>query len=455
MFRWSCALAVLLVVGAVGCDGGAKPLPGAGCVMNSDCHNPLSCTYGKCHVMCDEARDCDPGQLCAGPPGAGVCLLLDEQECGLNSDCPEGLFCAIDLTCRTQCENERDCTTGTQQCVPSVNDLNIKVCAEPPELEGDMLKPAPPPDAGASSDAGSSSDTGTDPSDASGSDAGADGAVGPAPDGGQSVDAGDVVGEIEPNEDRDHATPYTPGSTVTGWVSSAEDIDFYEVVVPASDLAGGYYQASITDVGEGSVRAIVYTASDNKIIHQAPGSNGASLFFYWAAAPEQKYRIEVTRAGNFVAPYDYTLKIQYTRINDTFEPNDTSVGDAPKLVTLGMPITAYFFTGFKEMTINAADYEDWFLLDLAAGMTTVKVDTVATDARLMFEMIDSGGNPVSAARKVASAAEATIDHSFMVTTAGKYRAVIRGYANQSIDEADNAMMVPGNFTNPYTLTVSQ
>ena len=102
------------------------------------------------------------------------------------------------------------------------------------------------------------------------------------------------------------------------------------MVVPAGDPAGGYFQASITEVGEGRVKAIVYTASDNKIIHQAPApNNGASLFFYWAGAREQKYRIEINRAGSFAAPYKYTFKIQYTKVNDAFEPNDTSAGDAP------------------------------------------------------------------------------------------------------------------------------
>ena len=43
----------------------------------------------------------------------------------------------------------------------------------------------------------------------------------------------------------------------------------------------------------------------------------------------------------------------------------------------------------------------------------------------------------------------------MVTTPGMYRAVIQGYGKQPIDEADSEMMVPDNFTKPYTLTISQ
>jgi hypothetical protein len=436
--------------------------------MNSDCNNPLSCTYGRCHVTCDENRDCDPGQLCAGPPGAGVCLLPEEETCGLNSDCPDQLFCAIDLKCRTQCQNERDCTTATQRCVPSVSDANIKVCAEPEELEDDALTPPADagvsPDAGASPDAGVSPDAGGNAMDAAAPDAGADGPVGPGADGGgvgDGGDGGDAGGseaggmEIEPNEDRDHATPYTPGTTVIASVGGT-DVDFYEMVAPAGDLSGGYYQASITDVGTGAIRAVVYTATDNGMIHQVSTSTqGGSLFFYWAAAPAQKYRIAINGSANASAPYKYTFQIQYTRVNDTFEPNDTRDVDASKMLTLGTPITAYYFTGYKSMTINVPDYQDWFALDLAAGMATVKIDNPITNWRPMFEIIDALGNPLSDAREVASTAGASIDHPFMVTTAGKYRAVIQGYGNQAVDEADNGTTLPDNFTRPYTLTISQ
>lgn len=452
MFRWSFPLAVLLMLGAAGCGGKRLPI-GSMCVLSSDCNTGLSCTYGLCHEMCREAIDCDPGQLCAGPFGHGVCLLPDEQECGLNSDCPDYLFCAIDLTCRTQCANDRDCTTTTQECVPSVNNVDIKVCAEPPELVDDMLKPPPPPDGGTSPDAGA------DAGDASGSDAGADAAVESAPDGGDagpSADAGAVIEEMEPNEDWDHPTPYTPGTTVSGLVGSAEDVDYYEAVVPAGDLAGGYFQASITEVGVGRVSAVVYTVSDHRMIHQASGpSNGAALFFYWAGAREQRYRIEVSRGGGFAAPYKYAFKIEYTRVNDTFEPNDTSAGDAPKLITLGVPITAYFFTGFKEMTINGDDYQDWFFVDLGVGMTTVAIDHLIGDWRPLFEMTDATGALLPAARKVALNTGASIvGHSFMVTTPGRYRAAIQGYGNQPTP-AGNAMIPPDNFTKPYTLTISQ
>jgi hypothetical protein len=434
MFRSSCALAFVLAIGLAGCGGGGpRLLPGSMCAMNSQCNDKLVCIYGECHDQCKEAKDCPAGQLCAGPPGAAVCLL-EEGECVLNSHCEGDLFCAIDLKCRTQCEEKKDCPTPTQICVPSLTDATIKVCAEPEDAPNGMLSA---PDAGATTDAGP---------DAAPSDAGTAGDAGDAPP---------SVKEVEPNEDRNNPNPYTPGTTLTGSVGSATDVDFYETVVPAADLAGGYYQASITEVGDGQIHAVVYTAT-YEMIHQATASNsGADLSFYWAAAAGQKYWIALNRSGSSSAPIVYTLKILYTRVDDAFEPNDTRDIGAPKPVTLGVPVTGYFFAGFKTLLIDPTDYEDWFELDLPAGMITITLANVANNWRPAVTFIDEMGLDFTAGRAIAGNAGATISKpNIMVTTPGKYRALIQGYASQAIDEAATLPTVPDNFTKPYTFTVS-
>jgi hypothetical protein len=452
MFRSSCSLAFVVALGLAGCGGGGpRLLPGSLCKRSSECNDKLVCIYGECHEQCKEAKECPAGQLCAGPPGAGVCLLEEEETCGLNSHCEGELFCAIDLKCRTQCEEKKDCPTPTQECVPSLSDATINVCAEPEDAPNGMLSA---PDAGATTDAGATSDAGAD---AAPSDSAADGTEGS--DGGTAGDAGDApssVTESEPNESRDQPNPYTPGTTLTGSVGSQTDVDYYEVMVPVGDLAGGYYQASITEVGDGQVHAVVYTAPAYEMIHQATGSNtGADLSFYWAAAPGQKYWIALNRAGSFSNSFVYTLKILYTRVNDLFEPNDTSDTGVPKLVTLGVPVTGYFFAGFKARVVDPAAYEDWFELDLPAGMITITLANVASNWRPMVTFIDEMGIDFTPARAVAANAGATISKpNIMVTTPGRYRALIQGYANQSIDEAATEPTVPDNFTKPYTFTVS-
>jgi hypothetical protein len=162
--RWLSLSAVgwfaLTGLAAAGCsDDKVTPPLGQMCIQNSECKNPLSCTFGLCHAACAEARDCPAGQTCVtgsdddGEP-VNVCLLPKERNCVRNSDCDDKLICGNDFQCRTPCAADKDCTTKTQKCVE-------EVCAEPDDFTKDpktgeyKLKPGTPPkDAGTSTDAG-------------------------------------------------------------------------------------------------------------------------------------------------------------------------------------------------------------------------------------------------------------------------------------------------------------
>jgi hypothetical protein len=118
----------VLLIGA--CSGGSKPPPGKPCVVNSDCTNPLSCSYGLCHVTCTAARDCMTGETCVKAPTGNVCQQTSERHCDYRSDCLQPLFCALDRQCRSQCKADIDCPTMTQKCVAP--DM---VCAEPADID--------------------------------------------------------------------------------------------------------------------------------------------------------------------------------------------------------------------------------------------------------------------------------------------------------------------------------
>lgn len=116
--------------GLGGCGSDKKPAPNA-CTVNSDCNDPLVCTFGKCQAACREARDCMVGQQCVKGMGAfNVCLLANIEKCTYNSDCPAPLICARDFKCRNQCQTDRDCATASQKCLQP--DL---VCAEPDAID--------------------------------------------------------------------------------------------------------------------------------------------------------------------------------------------------------------------------------------------------------------------------------------------------------------------------------
>ena len=83
---------------------------GSTCSLNSDCNNPLSCTFGKCHKTCTESRDCpNANQRCLKVAPGPVCQLVDEGHCTYNSDCSSPLKCAVDSVCRVPCQGQSDC----------------------------------------------------------------------------------------------------------------------------------------------------------------------------------------------------------------------------------------------------------------------------------------------------------------------------------------------------------
>ncbi|HVU02629.1 MAG TPA: hypothetical protein VHE30_12795 [Polyangiaceae bacterium] len=92
-----------------GSDAGPGKQNGETCVLNSDCADPLSCVFGKCHAQCVEARDCPANARCIQSNGAGVCVLETDTGCTYNADCPSSLSCAPDGLCRNQCQSDRDC----------------------------------------------------------------------------------------------------------------------------------------------------------------------------------------------------------------------------------------------------------------------------------------------------------------------------------------------------------
>lgn len=140
---------VVVAVTTLSCGSDSPVKPGTACVVNSDCNNPLSCSFGTCHSACQESRDCPTGQRCvsAGPVmGAGdagtstvnVCQLAVEKTCVQNSDCKAPLVCARDLQCRNQCREDRDCATKSQKCIENV-------CADPDEFDATTMKLKDPP----------------------------------------------------------------------------------------------------------------------------------------------------------------------------------------------------------------------------------------------------------------------------------------------------------------------
>ncbi len=87
-----------------------------GCLLNSDCAEPLVCVFRRCHQPCANERDCPDKQECqlTGDPPQLVCNLAS---CEGGQRCPVAQVCGgADTQCRARCDVSSDCADG-QVCV--------------------------------------------------------------------------------------------------------------------------------------------------------------------------------------------------------------------------------------------------------------------------------------------------------------------------------------------------
>jgi hypothetical protein len=75
---------------AVGCTSENKILPGAACLLNTDCHDPLVCTMDKCHDACHGTADCSGGESCVKTDKGTVCQLPAEASTTDSKSCQSG-----------------------------------------------------------------------------------------------------------------------------------------------------------------------------------------------------------------------------------------------------------------------------------------------------------------------------------------------------------------------------
>jgi hypothetical protein len=436
MPRLSFGIAVVLVL-ASACSS-SKPPTGKTCTLNTDCNNPLACSYGRCHDVCRETRDCPTGQRCIKSQSGNVCQLDDEKRCPSTGMCQQPLICAIDLLCHNSCTTPADCPLN-QMCASSA-------CAEPGEVGSDgKLKPAP--DGGvATGGSGGGSGTG-----GAGGMGGADSGV-DAPPSGTIGPCG--VPEMEPNDKRENATPIAAPAMFTACIGTPDDVDFYELTAP-NDVTGGYYFISLTGITGWTAQITAFTALDSGELGLVyASSDGQDLNAYLAALPGQKYRLQI---NGFIsvgkAPAKYDVKLTYTKVEDAQEPNPTK--DSAKMISLGTPLSAYMFRGLKALPAKEVDVADWYQVTATAGNVTATVEMVPANMSAYVQIFDPTGKE-SYGYSGNDGANATA--TSMNGPAGTYFISVHPWSVRPVfffGQASTPTDVPDNYLHPYKLTVSQ
>ena len=111
-----------------------------GCTLNSECSDPLVCTFARCHNQCAKDRDCSGEERCVkGTTGGFVCQLPVETDCTKSATVCKGTqVCGADGECRDTCSVDKDCTTG-QVCAASGECASTEATKDILDVDGSIL----------------------------------------------------------------------------------------------------------------------------------------------------------------------------------------------------------------------------------------------------------------------------------------------------------------------------
>ena len=460
------------------CGSSAKPVPGMGCALNSDCASGLICTFGLCHSACVVNSDCQSGALCvkSGSVGDGgasinVCQLPVESTCVYNSQCSP-LVCARDEMCRNECLTSADCVSPqvctdskvcalSSQLTPGTNDVPVVTS----RLDGGAT-------GGAGGAAGSGATGGAGSSGAGGrgggsggagvGSGGASGGSGPAMDGGTVIgdpcgppaDAGGYGPESVSNNDREHATMLSVGVGYGACIQTPTDVDWYTVTVPSTGQ-GGYLTIGLTGVAQtASLRTDLYSASTNGLIHTTYSSNaGSSLYTWVAVAAGAPFNVAVS--GEFAdsrAVGAYTFTASFQPAVEPNEPNNDRAQATP--LGLGTPVQGLFFRGYID-DMTTTDPSDYYKITLpAAGMLSATVTGISTSLRGEVALYDSAGGLLVSADSANETFGADAQIMYSASTAGTYYVLVTEPHLGDVPLVGDGRTLPDIATQPYTLTVT-
>src|SRR4029077_4973767 len=120
------------------------------CSLNSDCKEGLICALSVCRMPCKKSVDCGNGGSCITEGVAAICQPLEEKDnaCNKTRECPAPLACAGDYRCRNLCESDDDCNVlGIHGRVCAEDDYGQHYCGEPEETEDGVFIVGPAPGA--------------------------------------------------------------------------------------------------------------------------------------------------------------------------------------------------------------------------------------------------------------------------------------------------------------------
>lgn len=202
----------------------------------------------------------------------------------------------------------------------------------------------------------------------------------------------------EPNDAIVQATRIDLNRTYAGLCVSNDDqtdsVDAFEIVTP-EEPAGGVVEVVISNVrDDGNANVIVSGVDGETIVEASTLDANGGVSGWFTASPSSKYHVQVLRTGGPGKRFAYDLRVAYTSISDTFEPNNSK--EQAKTIEINKPIEASPAAPSENAALAPGDDQDWYKIDLA-GSATIKMTGNPPDFRCDVELLDATGEPIGEA----------------------------------------------------------
>ena len=174
------------------------------------------------------------------------------------------------------------------------------------------------------------------------------------------------------------------------------------------------------------------------------------MSIWFAVAPGQKYRLEVSTFTSDDKQYKYDMKVAYTKVDDTFEPNQSKADAKP--LSKGVGLEAFLSAGLKSARPVDADMDDWYSIDLAAGKASIRLENVPNSLNGMWYLVDNNGTEITS-KYGANNGASVINDDVTIDAAGKFFVKVTVFGAPPSSGAEST--TPSNYTQKYKLTVNQ
>lgn len=452
---------------------------GGGCSINSDCQRDYICVFERCHIPCNEDRDCEPEPLrCMKSEESEifVCQLQDETTCEIDKDCPGDQKCGVDNECRDPCKTQDDCI-GDQICAKSNECASTVESKDTLDADGNII-PDGGPAGGTGGSAGNDGSGATTPSDGGTGSGGTpteatagDGTGGTEPLGGRggagdTSQAGGPAGEgggpnyppaeyeelpglAEPvdNNESEQAHPVTESANL---YLSGDDVDWLSYTAP-DDGRAHVLTIHIDQEPNLSGNIKIHAGADFTPIMDQNLGTGTTRDVYLTLASGAtallrfgRYAIANTHGMAFITITDVAEA-------DVSEPNNSL--DAAKDITLGQAINGQVLDPWQAANVDLS--QDWFAINLAQGTYTFSFSALPTEGRLnVGYALPNSVAITSFLSPDVGALTATKNLTIDADSAGIYHFVIRPYNAAAID-GSSYNVKPKYYDEPYTFSITQ